>query len=149
MEVILLENVINLGALGERVDVKSGYGRNFLVPKGKAVPATKENIAVFEARREQLESAAAEILSAAQARCDGINAIEQIAISATAGEEGRLFGSVGTRDIAEELTRLGCNIDKSEVRMPEGVIRELGEFEIMIQLHPEVSTSVSISIVSE
>ncbi len=149
MEVILLENVINLGALGERVDVKSGYGRNFLVPKGKAVPATKENIAVFEARREQLESAAAEILSAARARCDSISAIEQIAISATAGEEGRLFGSVGTRDIAEELTRLGCNIDKSEVRMPEGVIRELGEFEIMIQLHPEVSTSVAINVVSE
>lgn len=149
MEVILLENIGNLGALGDTVDVKPGYGRNFLIPQGKAVPATQDNVAKFETRRAELEAAAAETLAAAQARSDALTALDAVNIAATAGEEGRLFGSVGTRDIAEALTAAGCEVDKSEVRLPEGVIRELGEYEIMIQVHAEVSSSVAIHIVAE
>ena len=149
MEVILLENIGNLGALGDTVDVKPGYGRNFLIPQGKAVPATQDNVAKFETRRAELEAAAAETLAAAQARGDSLTALEGVNIAATAGEEGKLFGSVGTRDIAEALTAAGCEVDKSEVRLPEGVIRELGEYEIMIQVHAEVSASVAIHIVAE
>ena len=148
MEVILLENIGNLGALGDKVDVKPGYGRNFLIPQGKAVPATGDNVAKFEARRAELETAAAETLAAA-ARGDAMSALGSIDIAATAGEEGKLFGSVGTRDIAEALTAAGCEVDKAEVRLPEGVIRELGEFEVMIQLHAEVTASVAINIVAE
>ena len=149
MEVILLENIGNLGALGDKVDVKAGYGRNFLIPQGRAVPATEQNVAKFEARRAELEAAAAETLSAAQARGEALTALGAVEIGATAGEEGRLFGSVGTRDIAEALTAAGCEVDKAEVRLPEGVIRELGEFEIMIQLHAEIATSVAIHIIAE
>ena len=149
MEVILLENIGNLGALGDKVDVKAGYGRNFLIPQGKAVPATEQNVAKFEARRAELEAAAAATLAAAQARGDALTALGAVEIGATAGEEGKLFGSVGTRDIAEALTAAGCEVDKSEVRLPEGAIRELGDFEIMIQLHAEVATSVAIRIVAE
>ena len=149
MEVILLENIGNLGALGDKVDVKAGYGRNFLIPQGKAVPATGDNVAKFEARRAELETAAAETLAAAAARGDAMSALGSIDIAATAGEEGKLFGSVGTRDIAEALTAAGCEVDKAEVRLPEGVIRELGEFEVMIQLHAEVTASVAINIVAE
>ena len=149
MEVILLENIGNLGALGDKVDVKPGYGRNFLIPQGKAVPATGDNVAKFEARRAELETAAVETLAAAAARGDAMSALGSIDIAATAGEEGKLFGSVGTRDIAEALTAAGCEVDKAEVRLPEGVIRELGEFEIMIQLHAEVTASVAINIVAE
>jgi len=111
MEVILLENIGNLGVLGDKVDVKPGYGRNFLIPQGKAVPATVDNVAKFEARRAELEAAAAETLSAAQARADALAALAAVEIAATAGEEGKLFGSVGTRDIAEALTAAGCEVD--------------------------------------
>ena len=149
MEVILLENIGNLGALGDTVDVKPGYGRNFLIPQGKAVPATQDNVAKFETRRAELEAAAAETLAAAQARGEALTALEAVNIAATAGEEGKLFGSVGTRDIAEALTAAGCEVDKSEVRLPEGVIRELGVYEIMIQVHAEVSASVAIHVVTE
>jgi large subunit ribosomal protein L9 len=149
MEVILLENIGNLGALGDKVDVKPGYGRNFLIPQGKAVPATEDNVAKFEARRAELEAAAAETLAAAGARGEALTALGSVNIGATAGEEGKLFGSVGTRDIADALTAAGCAVDKAEVRLPEGAIRELGEFEIMIQLHAEVTTSVAINIVAE
>lgn len=149
MEVILLDNVGSLGGLGDRVDVKPGYGRNFLIPQGKAVPATAENVEKFEARRAELEAAAAATLGAAQKRAEGIQALEQVQIAATAGEEGKLFGSVGTRDIAEALTAAGCDTDKAEVRLPDGAIRELGEYEIMIQLHAEVATTASIAIVAE
>ena len=149
MEVILLDNVGSLGGLGDRVDVKPGYGRNFLIPQGKAVPATPENGEKFEARRAELEAAAAATLGAAQKRAEGIQALEQVQIAATAGEEGKLFGSVGTRDIAEALTAAGCDTDKSEVRLPDGAIRELGEYEIMIQLHAEVATTANIAIVAE
>ena len=149
MEVILLDNVGSLGGLGDRVDVKPGYGRNFLIPQGKAVPATPENVEKFEARRAELEAAAAATLDAAQKRAEGIQALEQVQIAATAGEEGKLFGSVGTRDIAEALTAAGCETDKSEVRLPDGAIRELGEYEIMIQVHAEVVTTANIAIVAE
>lgn len=149
MEVILLDNVGSLGGLGDRVDVKPGYGRNFLIPQGKAVPATPENVEKFEARRAELEAAAAATLDAAQKRAEGIQALEQVQIAATAGEEGKLFGSVGTRDIAEALTAAGCDTDKAEVRLPDGAIRELGEYEIMIQLHAEVATTANIAIVAE
>ena len=149
MEVILLENIGNLGALGDTVDIKPGYGRNFLIPQGKAVPATQPNVAKFETRRAELEAAATETLAAAQTRSDALTALDAVNIAATAGEEGKLFGSVGTRDIAEALTAAGCEVDKSEVRLPEGVIRELGEYEIMIQVHAEVSSSVAIHIVAE
>jgi len=149
MEVILLENIGNLGGLGDKVDVKPGYGRNFLIPQGKAVPATEDNVAKFEARRAELEAAAAETLAAAAARGEALTALGAVEIAATAGEEGKLFGSVGTRDIADALTAAGCVVDKAEVRLPEGAIRELGEFEVMIQLHAEVTASVAINIVAE
>jgi len=149
MEVILLDNIGSLGVLGDRVDVKPGYGRNFLIPQGKAVPATQENIEKFEARRAELEAAAQAAVEAAQARGTAIEALERVEIAATAGEEGKLFGSIGTRDIADALTAAGCEIDKSEVRLPDGVIRELGDYEIMMQLHPEVASTITVSVVAE
>lgn len=149
MEVILLDNIGSLGVLGDRVDVKPGYGRNFLIPQGKAVPATQENIEKFEARRAELETAAQAAVEAAQARGAAIEALERVEIAATAGEEGKLFGSIGTRDIADALTAAGCETDKSEVRLPDGVIRELGDYEIMMQLHPEVAFTVTVSVVAE
>ena len=149
MEVILLDNVGSLGGLGDRVDVKPGYGRNFLIPQGKAVPATAENVEKFEARRAELEAAAAATLSAAQKRAEAIQALEQLQIAATAGEEGKLVGSIGTRDIADAWTAAGCDADKAEVRLPDGAIRELGEYEIMIQLHADVVTTANIAVVAE
>ncbi|MEQ9465260.1 MAG: 50S ribosomal protein L9 [Haliea sp.] len=149
MEVILLENIGNLGGLGDKVDVKAGYGRNFLVPQGKAVPATRDNIAEFETRRAELEAAAAATLAAAEKRAEALNALQPISIGANAGEEGKLFGSVGTRDIAEALVAAGCEVDKSEVRLPEGPLRELGEFEVDIQVHGDVTATVVIAVVPE
>lgn len=149
MDVILLENVGSLGSLGDKVAVKPGYGRNFLIPQGKAVPATEENVAVFEARRAELEAAAAATLEAAQKRAAAIEALERIEIAATAGDEGKLFGSVGTRDIADSLTQAGVEADKSEVRLPEGVIRETGEYEVMLQVHGEVTATITIAVVPE
>lgn len=147
MEVILLENVGNLGSLGDKVDVKAGYGRNFLIPQGKAVPATEENVAKFEARRAELESAAQAALAAAEQRAAAVVELARVSIEATAGEEGKLFGSVGTRDISEAITAAGVDIDKSEVRLPEGVIRELGDYEVMLQLHGSVATSIAVAVV--
>ncbi|MEM6300905.1 MAG: 50S ribosomal protein L9 [Pseudomonadota bacterium] len=149
MEVILLENIGNLGGLGDKVNVKAGYGRNFLIPQGKAVPASEENVAAFEARRAELERAAAETLTAAQKRAEAISALDTITIEANAGEEGKLFGSIGTRDIADAITAAGSEVDKAEVRLPEGALRELGEYSIAIQLHPEVMTDVALAIVAE
>jgi large subunit ribosomal protein L9 len=149
MEVILLENIGNLGNLGDKVVVKAGFGRNYLIPQGKAVPATEGNSAQFEARRAELETAAATTLGAAETRAEAINALGLISIAANAGEEGKLFGSVGTRDIAEAITAAGCDIDKSEVRLPEGALRELGEYEVAIQVHGEVSAAVAIAVVPE
>lgn len=149
MEVILLENISNLGALGDKVEVKAGFGRNYLIPQGKAVRASAENSAQFEARRAELEAAAQAVLAEAQARGEAIAALGQVSIGANAGEEGKLFGSVGTRDIAEAVTAAGCAIDKSEVRLPEGALRELGEFEIDVQLHGEVTVQVQLAVVPE
>ncbi len=149
MEVILLENIGNLGALGDKVDVKAGFGRNYLIPQGKAVPATEAAVAEFEARRAELEAAAAEALAAAQSRADAIGELDLITITANAGEEGKLFGSIGTRDIADAVTAAGCEIDKSEVRLPEGALRELGEYEIAIQVHGEITAMVAVSVVPE
>ena len=149
MEVILLENISNLGGLGDTVQVKAGFGRNYLIPQGKAVPATEANVAEFESRRAELEAAAADALGKAEARAEQINALQLISIEANAGEEGKLFGSVGTRDIAEAITAAGCNVDKSEVRLPEGALRELGEFEIAIQVHGDVTAMVNIAVVPE
>ena len=149
MEVILLENISKLGKLGETVRVKAGFGRNFLIPQGKAVRATESNTAAFEARRADLEAAADALMAAAQLRADAINAMAQITISANAGEEGKLFGSVGTRDIAEAIAALGCEVDKSEVRLPEGALRELGEYEIAIQVHGDVTAMVAIAVIAE
>ncbi len=149
MEVILLENISNLGGLGDKVDVKSGFGRNYLIPQGKAVPATESNVAAFEARRAELEAAAAATLTAAQKRADAINGLGLISIPANAGEEGKLFGSVGTRDIAEAVTAAGCEVDKSEVRLPEGALREVGEYEIAIQVHGDVIAAVAVAVVPE
>lgn len=149
MEVILLENIGNLGGLGDKVDVKAGYGRNYLVPQGKAVPATRSNIAEFETRRAELEAAAAAALSAAEQRAEAINALQPVTIGANAGDEGKLFGSVGTRDIAEAVTAAGCEVDKAEVRLPEGPLRELGEFEVDIQVHGDVTATVVIAVVAE
>ena len=149
MEVILLENISNLGGLGDKVDVKAGFGRNYLIHQGKAVPATEAASAEFEARRAELEAAAATSLGAAETRAEGINALGLISIPANAGEEGKLFGSVGTRDIAEAVTAAGCDVDKSEVRLPEGALRELGEYEVAIQVHGEVSAMVAIAVIPE
>jgi large subunit ribosomal protein L9 len=149
MEVILLENIGSLGDLGDKVDVKAGFGRNYLIPQGKAVPATADNIAQFEARRAELEAAAAETLAAAQARAEAINGLGLISIAANAGEEGKLFGSIGTRDIADAVTAAGAEIDKSEVRLPEGALRELGEYEIAIQVHGDVTAMVAVAVVPE
>ena len=149
MEVILLENIGNLGGLGDKVDVKAGYGRNFLIPHGKAVAATANNLAEFETRRAELEAIAAAALSAAEARAEAINALGLVSIEANAGEEGKLFGSVGTRDIAEAVTAAGCEVDKSEVRLPEGALREVGEYEVAIQVHGDVTAAVAIAVVPE
>lgn len=149
MEVILLENIGNLGALGDKVDVKAGYGRNFLIPQGKAVPATGENVAAFEARRADLERAAAEALTAAQKRAEALQALGTITIEANAGDEGKLFGSIGTRDIADAVSAAGCELDKSEVRLPEGALRETGEYDIALQLHAEVMLEINLSVVPE
>lgn len=149
MEVILLEKIGNLGSLGDRVDVKAGYGRNYLVPQGKAVPATADNVAHFETRRAELEAAAAAAVGEAEKRAEALNNLAPVTIGANAGEEGKLFGSVGTRDIADALTAAGCEVDKSEVRLPEGPLRELGEFEVDIQLHADITATVVIAVVAE
>jgi len=148
MEVILLEKIGKLGALGDKVNVKAGFGRNYLVPQGKAVPATAVNIAKFEERRAELEKAAADALAAAQARAEALEGFA-VTVSSKAGDEGKLFGSIGTRDIAEALTTAGQAVEKSEVRLPEGALRHTGEFEVAIQLHSEVTTSVTVTVVGE
>jgi large subunit ribosomal protein L9 len=148
VEVILLEKIVNLGDLGDKVHVKSGYGRNFLIPKNKAVPATRANIQAFEERRAELERIEEEKLGEAQARAVKINELD-ITLTAKAGEEGKLFGSITVRDIVEAAEKRGVDIDKSEVRLPEGPIRALGEYEIEVQLHPEVIATVKIGVIAE
>ena len=148
MEVILLEKVANLGALGSKVNVKAGYGRNFLIPQGKAVPATAANLEAFEARRAELERQEAEILAAAQARAEQLATLA-VVIAAKSGDEGKLFGSVGTRDIADAITTAGIAVVKTEVRLPNGAFRNTGEYKIALQLHSDVMAEVALTVVAE
>lgn len=148
MQIILLEKVANLGSLGEQVNVKAGYARNFLFPQGKAVPATKANIEHFQARRAELEAAAAEKLANAEARKQQLEEIE-LSVAVKAGDEGKLFGSLGNRDIADLATGAGVEVSKSEVRLPNGPIRAVGEFDITIQLHAEVTATLKLHVVAE
>jgi large subunit ribosomal protein L9 len=148
MEVILLEKIANLGNLGDKVTIKSGYGRNYLVPQGKAVAATAKKIAEFEARRAELEKAAAEKLSAAQKLGNELSKL-QIVITHKAGDEGRLFGSVGTHNIAEAITEAGIAVEKHQIRLPHGAIRHIGEFPIDINLHSDVIVTLTIKIAAE
>lgn len=145
MEVILLEKVANLGDLGEKVTVKPGFGRNFLIPQKKAVPATEDNLKVFETRKVELEQAAEGKLETAMARAEAINGLK-ISVAVQAGEEGKLFGSVGVRDITDAVVAKGFPLEKSEVRMPQGPIREVGEFEVVIHLHSEVNATLKVEV---
>ncbi len=148
MEVILLEKQRNLGNLGDKIAVKPGYARNYLIPHGKAVRATKENIVQFEARRAELEKLQADHLSKAQARADKLAELI-VTITANAGDDGKLFGSVGTKDIAEAVTTAGIAIEKHEVLLPNGTLRQLGEYEVQIQLHSDLVSVVKLAIVSD
>ena len=148
MDVILLEQVENLGNIGDQVSVKSGYGRNFLLPKGKATLATPENIAVFEARRAELEAKQAEELSQVKARAAQIEGLS-IEIKANVGEEGKLFGSVGTVDIADACSAIGVEVQRSEVRLPDGPLRETGEFTVEVHLHTDVNVTLNVKVVGD
>ena len=148
MEVILLDNIGKLGGLGDKVTVKPGYGRNYLVPYGLAVPATKENVEAFEAQRAELEAQSAERKAEAQARAEQLNDIE-LSLVSKAGDEGKLFGSIGPRDLADAISSAGIEVAKSEVRMPQGPIRQTGEYDIDLHLHAEVDAVVRVVVVAE
>ena len=147
MEIILLEKVTNLGNLGDKVNVKGGYARNFLLPQGKATMATAENVAAFEARRAELEKQAADKKANAEARAQELSELE-VTITATAGDEGKLFGSIGTHDIAGALTASGIEVAKSEVRLPNGTIRQVGEYDVAVHLHTDVQATVRVVVVA-
>ena len=148
MNVILLERVNNLGDLGDEVAVKPGFARNYLIPNSKAVQANKANRAYFEERRADLEKAADDKLGEAQSRAEKL-AETVVTIMVKSGEEGRLYGSVGTQDIADALVRDAHTVVRSEVRMPEGAIRSLGEYEIALQLHSDVTVEIKVAVVEE
>lgn len=148
MEVILLEKVYNLGELGDKVNVKPGYGRNYLIPSGKAVSATKENVAKFEERKAELEKQQQEALAAANARAEKLKDVS-VSIARKAGGEGKLFGSVSTIDISEAVTATGTELEKHEIRMPEGPIRATGEYEFDVQLHADVMTTIKVVVIEE
>lgn len=148
MQVILLQRIVNLGKLGETVNVKAGYGRNYLIPQGKALPPTEANIAKFEARRAELEAQEAAELAEAQKRADSLSDVNVI-MRAKSGDEGKLFGSIGARDIADALTKSGLQVDRSEVKMPEGAFRQIGEYKVTIQLHHDISADILVTILSE
>lgn len=148
MELILLQKVANLGAIGERVKVKPGYGRNFLLPQGKATLATPENIAKFEARRAELEKAAHDELERAQTRSRKLEGFK-LTLTAKAGGEGKLFGSIGTADIAEACRQAGHQIERAEVRLPHGPIRQAGEHTVQLHLHTDVEIDLPVVIVAE
>lgn len=148
MEVILLQKVKGLGALGEKVRVRAGYGRNFLVPYGKAVPATATNLAEFDKKRAEYEAKANQTLAAAESRKTQLEGAT-VTVRANASPEGKLFGSVGPRDIAEAFSAAGIPLNKSEVVMGEGPIRHTGEFEVAVSLHAEVQTKVKITVAPE
>ncbi|MEK9902434.1 MAG: 50S ribosomal protein L9 [Gammaproteobacteria bacterium] len=147
MEVILLEKVAQLGDPGDLVNVKAGYGRNFLIPTGKAVRADEENKAEYEKRKEALLSAEADRKDSAQQQAEKMQSLS-LTISAQVSDEGTLYGSIGTREIADALSEKGYETEKSSVRLPEGVLKEVGEYSIDIELHPEVIVTVSLQIVA-
>lgn len=149
MEVILLQKVENLGNLGDKVKVKPGYGRNYLIPSGKAASATAANLAKFEARRAELEKASQDALAAAEARATALRALGNVIIPSKAGEEGKLFGSVGTVDISQALAQAGVTVAKHEIRLPQGPLRQVGEHEITLHLHTDVNLPIKIVIVPE
>ena len=149
MEVILMENVENLGSVGDKVNVKSGFARNYLVPHGKAKMATAANLAEFEAIRAELEKAAEDARQAAEARKLEIEALGAIEITARVGSEGKLFGSIGVADVSDSIASLGGNVEKSEIRMPEGALRTVGEHIIDIHLYTDVDTQVTVNIIGE
>lgn len=149
MQVILLEKLPHLGNIGDQVNVKAGFARNFLIPQGKAVMATSANIEYFESRRAELEAKAAEVLAQAQARATQLAELAKVTISAKAGDEGRLFGAITTRDVAEAVKSAGVDIAKSEVRLSTGPIRTLGEHEVRFQLHGEVFASLIVDVIPE
>jgi len=148
MEVILLEKVAKLGSLGDKVTVKSGYGRNFLIPQKKAVPATAANLESFQARRAELEKEAAEKLANAEKRAEQLKELE-LTLAVKAGDEGKLFGSIGTRDLADLISSTGIEANKSEIRLPNGPLRTTGTFEITLQVHADVTTSLTVHVVPE
>jgi large subunit ribosomal protein L9 len=148
MDIILLQKVANLGNIGDRVKVKPGYGRNFLLPQGKATLATPDNIAKFEARRHELEKSAHDELAGAQARATKLAGVK-LTLTAKAGGEGKLFGSVGTSDIAEACRKAGIEIERSEVRLPHGPIRQAGEHIVQVHLHTDVTVDLPVVIVAE
>ena len=148
MDVILLQKVANLGTIGDRVKVKSGYGRNFLLPAGKATLATASNVARFEARRAELEKLAGEQLGSATQRAESLKDF-RLTVTAKAGSEGKLFGSVGTADIAEACTAAGHKIARSEVRLPAGPLRLVGEHQVTLHLHTDVEVTLTVIIVAE
>src|SRR6202034_1224839 len=148
MELILLQKVANLGNIGDRVKVKSGYGRNFLLPKGRATLATPDNVKRFEARREELEKLAREHLSSAEERATALKEYK-LTITAKAGTEGKLFGSIGTSDVAEALTKAGFKIERSEVRMPNGPLRMVGDHSVGLHLHADIDVPLAVLIVAE
>jgi len=148
MNIILLEKVANLGNLGDKVTVRPGFGRNFLIPGGKAVLATPARIKEFEARRADLEKAEAERLTKAQARAEAIEVLN-LTITHQAGEEGKLFGSVGLPDIIKACADAGVEVDKQEIKLPEGSIRQTGEFEVALHLHTDVVASLKLAVVAE
>ena len=148
MELILLEKVTNLGDLGEKVNVKPGYGRNYLVPSGKAVAATPENLAEFESRRAELEKAELAKLSTAEERCAALQDFE-IVLAANASDEGKLYGSIGPREIADAVSERGISLEKSEVIMGEGPIRYTGEHDVVVHLHADVETEIKVIVNAE
>lgn len=147
MEVILLDKLAHLGGLGDKVKVKNGYARNFLIPRKKAVMATPANIEMFEKQKEEFAKKIAEELAAANDRAEKLSALGSVTISAVAGEEGKLFGSIGTKDIAEAFTTAGVNVEKREVHLNNGVLRAVGEYDIVLQLHADVKVDVKVNIV--
>jgi large subunit ribosomal protein L9 len=149
MEVILLEKIKNLGDVGNKVSVKPGYGRNFLIPRKKAVSATAGNIVKFEKMRGELEKKASEILAKAKARAEKLAQLVLLTITAQASDEGKLFGSVGTKEIVAAITAAGGEIDRKEINLPEGPIRQVGEHTINLQLHSDVTVPLKINVVAE
>lgn len=148
MQVILLDKIAKLGGLGDQVSVKAGYARNYLIPQGKAVMATKANIEAFGARRAELEAKLAANKAAAEERAAKLGELAAVVIASKSGDEGKLFGSIGTHDIADALTASGVEVAKSEVRLPNGTIRQVGEYDVAVHLHTDVEATVRVVVVA-